>query len=396
MPPMAEQERLQISPKVLRWARERAGMDVETLSRKVSKRYPLWEAGEALPTVRQLDKVAKVVRVAYGSLLLSEPPNEDHLLPDLRTVGSQKLRSPSPELLDTIYQCLRCQGWYNDHLVREGYEPLGFVRSATTDSDPETVAGQIRKALSLDSEERASLKTWEEALSQLVTMAEQIGVMVMINGIVKGNTRRALDVEEFRGLAIADDHAPLVFINGKDSKSAQMFTLAHELAHIWLGQSGVSNATLRETKGTEAWCNKVAARTLVPTDVLVRAAGEIGDQIRDVAEAANTLARRFKVSRLVVIISLREAGLISGEGFFGAYQAEVNRLADLKKSVPRGFGQNSKTRFRQLTRRCGYKFSRAVISSTLNGETVYTRAMRLLGIRIDDIDDYARQFGLTR
>lgn len=394
---MAVHERVTISPKVLRWARERAGLDVETLVKRVSKKYPLWENGEGRPSVRQLEKIAKVTHVGLGQLYFEEPPDEGDLLPDLRTAGSKRQRRMSPGLLDTIYHCLNCQDWYHDHLVREGYEPLGFVGSATPDSNPEKVAGQIRQALRLDSGELPACKSCEEALAMLAAKSEEAGVMVMINGNVGSNGRRSLCTDEFRGFAISDGHAPLVFVNGRDAKSAQTFTLAHELAHIWLGKSGISNYIHSDRKGIEAWCGKVAAKTLVPAKELIREAGENGDAPRNVAEAAERLSRRFKVSRLAAIACLHEEGLISRREFDLAFRTEKARQSESERKVPKGIGPASRTRFRQMTRRCGYRFSRAMLSSTLSGETMYTDGMDFLGIvQLTDLDLFAKQFGLIR
>ena len=110
------------------------------------------------------------------------------------------------------------------------------------------------------------IPSWQVAVSELRREIEQLGVMAVINGVVGNNTSRRLSVEEFRGFALTDPYAPLIFVNGADAKSAQMFTLAHELAHVWLGSAGVSGFDGLYPGGTEMedWCNRTAAEFLSP------------------------------------------------------------------------------------------------------------------------------------
>ena len=124
----------------------------------------------------------------------------------------------------------------------------------------------MRDALGWTGEVREELGSWQEALAQLRERAEDVGVLVTISGIVGSNTHRRLDPNEFRGFALVDDYAPLVFVNGADAKSAQVFTLAHELAHLWLGATGLSDAEAESGRefAEERWCNAVAAGLLVP------------------------------------------------------------------------------------------------------------------------------------
>ena len=141
-----------------------------------------------------------------------------------------------------------------------GEPSLDFVGSASIRDDIVLTAARIRGTLGFDLEERARMSTWEDALRHFITQADDAGILVMCSGIAKSNTHRALDPEEFRGFSLADPTAPLLFINGKDTKSAQMFTLAHELAHVWLGESALTDAHAASTPSLEIerWCSRVA------------------------------------------------------------------------------------------------------------------------------------------
>src|SRR5581483_2901582 len=149
---------------------------------------------------------------------------------------------PIPNLLDTIYVCQQRQEWYRDYARSAGDEPLPFPGSARISDDVIGTAAQMREMLGFDLEERRRCPTWTEALRRFIAQADALGILVMCSGVVLNNNRRPLDPNEFRGFALADDYAPLVFINGADTKAGQMFTLAHELAHVWLGQSALSDA----------------------------------------------------------------------------------------------------------------------------------------------------------
>lgn len=366
---MTETMRVEVRPALLRWARERSGLDPVELAHRFP-RLTAWESGEVQPTLRQLEQFAKVTHAPVGYLFLPEPPIESVPIPDFRTIGNVHIGHPSPDLLDTIYICQQRQEWYRDFARSAGEPPLRFIGAATPESDVVTTAAEIRAALGFDIEERRQLPTWTDALRRFIEQADVLGVLVMVSGVVGNSNRRKLDPEEFRGFALSDDLAPLVFINGADTKAAQMFTLAHELAHLWLGQSALFDVgpISAPAHRVEIWCNRVAAEFLVPLATL-RKEYRKGEELRG---ALDRLARRFKVSTLVILRRIHDAGGLTQDQLRQAYEDELERL----RAIPTGAGGDF---YLTQAARVGKRFARALIVSTLEGQTLHRDAFHLLG-----------------
>ena len=362
---------IDVKPALLRWARQRAGLSADKLARRFPKLAD-WESGDARPTLKQLEGFARATYTPVGFLFLPEPPVEHVPLPDFRTVASAETARPSPNLLDTVYLCQQRQDWYREHARTMGYQPFAFVGSARVGDDVVSTAARIRETLGLDLEERRQFPTWADALRHFIGQADDLGVLVMVSGVVGSNTHRKLDPQEFRGFALADELAPLVFINGADTRAAQMFTLAHELAHIWLGQSAVSDAQAvwLSDHEVERWCNQVAVELLVSLDA-VRKEFDSGAVFED---EVGRLARHFKVSTLVVLRRIHDAGGLSYADFKQAYAEELKRLSALVK----GSGGNF---YLSLGARASKTFARAVVVSTMEGHTSFTEAFRMLGVK---------------
>jgi Zn-dependent peptidase ImmA (M78 family) len=363
--------RVEVKPELLVWACERTGNDVGAFAKKFPK-IESWVNGEAKPTFKQLEALAKATHTPFGYLFLKEPPVESVPIPDLRTVGNEHIGRPSPDLLDTIYLCQQRKDWYREYARAEGQDPLPFVGSVKINDDIKVTASQIRDALNFQVEVRAKMPTWTDALRYFIEQAESAGILVMCSGIVSNNTHRKLEPEEFRGFAIADTMAPLVFVNGADTKSAQMFTLAHELVHIWLGDSGLSDTqAYPETKiEVEIWCNQVAAELLVPLDVF----NKDYQKNTGLEDELKRLARRFKVSTLVILRRMHDAGGLTQKQFWGEYNRELKKLMAISK----GSGGNF---YLSQAARVSKRFARAVIVSTWEGRSSFTEAFRLVGCK---------------
>jgi Zn-dependent peptidase ImmA (M78 family) len=368
-------DRVDVSPLVLRWARLRSGRSVSDL-----KRFPVmdWEAHALSPTMRQLEDYAKATRTPVGFLFLSQPPQAESVpIPDFRTfTGDSRVRTPTPDLLDTIYACQERQDWYRDFAEQNGADEVPLVGSLTTATQPNEAAAQLRDALGFGLDRRVEFSNWSDTLAGLRDHAEEAGVMVMISGIVGANTKRVLNPEEFRGFALADPLAPVVFINGADTKAAQIFTLAHELAHISLGESAVSNAelgNLTEQDETERWCNSVAAELLVPEESLRTAY----QPSRDLTAELERLAKFYKVSTLVVLRRLVDVQLMDVADYRSAYPEELERVLALASERSSSGGSFYTTTPVRVSKR----FARALIADTLEGRTSHRDAYRLLGSR---------------
>ncbi|WP_082220762.1 ImmA/IrrE family metallo-endopeptidase [Luteipulveratus halotolerans] len=334
-----------------------------------------WAAGKE-PTLKQVEKFARDTHTPLGLLFLPEPPEEQVPIPDLRTIGNAAVAQPSADMLDTIYICQDRQDWYRGYAVEHGYAPRDFVGSATTDDTPALVADRIRTLLNFDVADRAVFRNWEDALRRLIDLIEDTGVLVMVSGIVGSNTHRVLRPEEFRGFALADPVAPLIFVNGSDTKAAQIFTMIHELAHIWLGESALSDAamTARHGRAAELWCNEVAADVLVPQAVLR------DDYSGEPTEAElDRLARRYRVSTLVVLKQLFAARMLSWGSFEQRYGEELERVIGLL-AARRGDAQGGNYYYTQPLR-LSRQFARALVASTFEGSTGYRDAYRLLGTK---------------
>ena len=377
-----------VNPEVLRWARERSGLAPEDLATKF-KRLPEWEDGETHPTLKQVEAFARSVHVPVGYLFLAEPPEELVPISDFRTFAGQPVTSPSPNLLDTIYMCQERQSWYRDFARVERQPELGVVGSATVEAPPEAVAARMRETLGFNLVARRGCPTWTEALRLFIRQADDAGVLVMVSGVVMSNTHRRLDPAELRGFALSDPLAPLIFVNGADTKASQMFTLAHELAHLWLGDSALSNIGAAPTPGfrrEEIWCNAVAAELLVPIAAL-RA-----ELRRDEAlpHALSRLARSFKVSNQVILRRLLDANWLDRARFDVAWAEEVARLRTLAQRGSVG-GDFYRTTLSRVSRR----FAGALVVSTLEGHTLYRDAFRMLGVsRTETFNNLGREVGV--
>lgn len=370
-----------VKPELMRWARERAGLTLDDLAHSFPK-YPQWEQGDSQPSLRQLENLAKKTLTPLGYFFLPNPPDDKLPIPDFRTLRDEPVRRPSPNLLETVYLMQRRQGWMRDYLIEQGEDPLPFVGSVTLEHDIVKVALKIRTALGLKDGWAKAFPTWTEALRELRLAVEKARILVSISGIFGNNTHRALDVDEFRGFVLSDPYAPLIFVNGADAKAAQMFTIAHELAHVWLGRGGVFNLPrlLPVALDVEMFCNRVAAEFLIPERDLHR----YWPEAKRSPQPFEAVARHYKVSSLVAARRALDLGLIGKNAFFLFYSEYLEK--DFKKKAKQQSGGDF---YATQDMRLGRLFAGAVIRAAREGRLLYRDAYHLTGLYGTTFDRYA-------
>jgi len=367
---------------MLRWARERLQWPPEYVARKLPvkpEKFALWELGKAYPTFRQAQVLARTLRIPFGYLFLSEPPDETPAIPDLRTIRDERYLQLSVDFLDTLNDALRKQDWYREYLHREGSAPLSFIGRYSVDDSVVRVAKDICSTLGVDDKLRHGARNWQDFLTLLTEKAESAGILVMRNSVVKNNNFRPLSVGEFRGFALSDRLAPVVFINSRDAKAAQIFTLAHELVHLWIGESAISSPDLAysslEEDQVEKFCNQVAAEILTPQTGFLQRWNNHQNLEENIAE----ITRYYKVSSVVVLRRALELGRISRDRFFKQYHLELEKQQPVKESSG---GDPYATYWTRNSKR----LTQAIVSATFEGQLLYRDAASFLGVKVKTLE----------
>ena len=380
----ATSPRVKVAPDVIKWA-----IDYSRREDYLRGKYPKladWESGSVRPTMKQLQAFANDARVAEGWLYCSEPPDLNPEVPDMRTVGDKPIAKPSPDLVDTIFACQGRHFWFVEYAETNGLPELPFVGSFSVTDSPDDAAEDMRRVLGASVEQRSAI-TRQEYRKSLVGKIEAAGVLVMINGVVGNDTSRPLDTAEFRGFALSDPLAPVVFVNANDSLGAQLFTLAHELAHIWLGESAISapDGTADPSHESELWCNAAAAEFLVPLQEL-RQVLDGSDPIASLGR----LSRHFKVSDQVLLRRLREARVINSSTFQREYSKAVERARQATTKATGGGNY-----YANVLTRVSRKFAERLYWSAKCGSTLCRDAYRLVGVKGgDQFDKLGEHMGM--
>ncbi len=374
-----------INTDMLTWARERSGISVPDFARRCGiseERLREWESGERKLTFNQAMRFAEKAHVPFGYLFLAKPPEEVLPIPDLRTLEGQGVQRPSAELLDLVKLMMQRQEWYREYLQQHFAEANPYVGRASYSDSVESIVEDIRACLGV--EPHPTRGKWDDYYRDLVQRIESLRILVMRQGNL-GHHSRPLNVEEFRGFAIVDEYAPIIFVNHSDALGARLFTLIHELCHIWIGQSGISDGDTNTHRQEEVLCNAVAAEFLVPAQEF-RALWQHDSESWE--DNLPPLEAHFHVSTWALARRALTLNFISQQEY-GRYIFEQKKHYEQRK------GSGGPTYYQTKKAQISRQFSQAVVGEALSGQLLLREAGELLGgIKPGKIETFARELGV--
>lgn len=362
-----------VSSDVLTWMLNQARNNV--VASKYIESLEAWKAGIKKPTFNQIQTVSNGIHVPLGYFFLSQAPIENIPLMEYRTIPNAEQCIPSRELIDTIDDMEQIIDWTREYLVTNGNDVNHLVGKVKGKTDVQEIVAFIRHSLGLKENWFEGVENSRDYFKRLRERISEAGVLVMMNGIVKNNTHRPLELSEFRAFAIIDDYAPLIFINASDSPNGRLFSLLHEFTHICLGINNLYNADYTRTVGLnkiDALCNAVAAEILVPEKIFHDSWVAYKNTITEEKVIIDKLSAYFKCSSIVIARKALENNYISKSLYDLISKATVNKYIE-QKSKNKGGGNYYLTMGTRLDKR----FFNLIFDSVSQGNTGFTEAFRL-------------------
>lgn len=368
-----------VNTNMLTWAIARAGYDLHTFTNKFPK-VQLWLEGEKKPTVKQLEEFSKKVYLPFGYLFLTEPPRENLPIPFFRSNGNQT-QKVSINVYDTIMLMQQRQDWLRNYLKDNDFEPLQFVGKYRNKTNVNRIVEDIRHTLNLPENWASQFRTWQEAQDHLVLHIEEKGIITVFNGVVENNGHRKIPVDECRGFVLVDEIVPFMFINNADWKSAQIFTIVHELAHIWTGHSaGFDFRKLQPANDpNEIFCDQVAAEFLVPELRF--------DELWKNNPNITNASRYFKVSEIVIARRALDTGKLTKRQFFAFYEDYSNRELGKKEHQSSGGDFYATTK-----KRLSIIFASHINNAVKSGNLLYRDAYKLTSLKGDTFQNFFSKY----
>jgi len=372
------------NPQMLRWAREKAGLSQEEAAQKLALRSKTgasmmidnFEKGVAFPTPKKLIEIAKLYRRPLITFYLQTPPAEAPKGEDFRTLPD----APSPKENANLDALIR-DVYVRQNIVREALFDaetavnLDFVGSINNQENPTEVVRKVTSKCNISVNEYRSTADAHEAFNYLRKKIESCGIYVLLIGNL-GSHHSNIPVEIFRGIAISDKYAPFIVVNDNDSKYAWSFTLLHELAHIFLGKSGVSN--IRTDSNVEKFCNDVASQILL-NDSDFNSFGITEDiEIDKIIEVASAKSSEFNLSATMITYRAYSNGLITLDQWFQT-AAHFRKAWHESKKVQESKGGGSY--YITKKHKTGAALINTVKRSILDGVMTQTKAGKVLGVK---------------
>ncbi len=385
-----------ITPSVIRWARESSGLSLHDAAKKLGRPVEdikAWENDLKKPSIAQARKASEVYRRPLAAFYLPEPPKDFETLRDFRNLPSNEPREYGTRLLLIMRTAIEHQNWTKEYLIEEGAKILPFVGSASVYDSPSEIANKILQTFDITADEQCACKTRDEALLLWIKKVEKNGIFIFREGKV--------GLKECRGFAISDEYAPFIYLNSEDARAAQMFTLVHELVHIWLNQSGVSNLLEvglyenRESSIIESFCNKVSSEALLIRSKFESEWNKI-NKLSKIEERIEKLSKTFKISEEAIARRLLEDGRINIQKYEKLreyYQARWQEIKELEKKRMKQ-SKGGPTFYVRKVANNGYAYTQTVISAFKGGQISGRETSALLGVKVNHIPKLASTAGL--
>jgi Zn-dependent peptidase ImmA (M78 family)/transcriptional regulator with XRE-family HTH domain len=379
-------EKAFITPNVLKWARESAKMTELIAAAKVSvtvEKLKEWEDGINQPTIRQAQTLAKAYKRPFALFFLPDIPRDFQPLQDFRKSGSKSLTTSSIFIIREIQQK---QAWLSEVYSDNQEEKLQFVGRYTINDNPQDVANNILETLKINPlfyKSDNPIKEWIDA-------AETNGIFISRTSFI--HSRLKLDSDELQGFAIADPYAPFVFVNSEDWNAPQLFTLVHELAHIWIAETGISNDVEYEISNNdkfhpvELFCNEVAANALLPKGIVLNFDAESFRSSKDVFR----ISKQLGVSSFALLFRALKLNIISISSYHQLKkEADIDFAEFLKKEAEKKAKQKVKEKtggpnyFLLQLNRNSRLFTQTVLDAFRGGFIEPTLASNLLNVQVN-------------
>lgn len=372
---------LDVNENIITWAISRAGYDLQEFIDKYPKlKVKDWLDKTKKPTLGQLEKFSSQVYLPFGYLFLQNPPEEKFPIPFFRS-NKQLSKRPSINVYDTIVSIQQRQDWLKDFLAENKYSNLDFVGKFSGSMVVQDIVEDIKIVLELQNNWAARFSKSDDAVNHITEKIEDVGIIVVFNGVVEYNNHRPIDVDECRGFVLVDPIAPFMFVNNSDSKSGQLFTIIHELAHIWTGRTAgfdLSDEGSFEDP-IEILCDRVAVEFLVPEVSF----NYFWRETPNIQKAA----RFYKVSDIVIARRALELNKITKKEFFDFYNIYKNRVIIKKKSTGGDF-------YALARKKVSITFAAHVNHAVKSDKLLYRDAYKLTSLKGDTYSKFINAFFL--
>jgi Zn-dependent peptidase ImmA (M78 family) len=381
-----------INPDVLKWAREAIGVSCSDVVKKINKKsitetnLTNLENGNDFPTIDVAKILAKTYGIKFITLYLPYIPKKIKPLKDFRGVST-----PNNFSRNFVFLMREIQGkqeWLREYLLSQKRESLTFVGSLAISDSIDEVVSTLNKILLSDIEMHSKA---ENSLKTLIKKIESLGVFISIGNSFNGHYRSSVQPSEVRGFAIADKIAPFIFINYKDTKNAQLFTLIHEFCHLLLGETGISDISSDNQNPIESFCNKATAEFLMPTDKFIKVWHNNTQVSLD--DKIKILSAEFPTSQLSIVIKIFSLKLINKNTFNNTYKDYKNKLMDpINVGATKQKNRFYVSPYLKSLHINGKPFIEIVFEAYSNSAIMIKNACSLLGVKTGKLDTYEHEW----